>query len=754
VPRLSGSAWPRFLAALILLVGASVLAQIPDVGTSSEQNTTAVVTTTAASATATTSTTSASPQSSTTSPPTGAIGAKSQQSSQSAGPLALVGDQPRAVAFNHAEPLPNEPKQQALVAEVPLVVQVPEDADGTVSVTYTADTDGAREPLRSKLELSPNHAIPYIAVAPAAAKAGEELHLPVTGGAPATLALRLALQPSANLQQANGTFRITHKPAQGNKAAGALTVRVQGARPQVRFTPDKVRLRITRALGPIPCCLLRDDAHVQLLGAGPAALRAMGAQQVRLSNERNGELIGTLRFHPRPQLAQDAEFHVDQVNATGKYEGGLPLDPAGSDTTSVPVVAEVQDAFYLPLAWLAIFAFLGGYLVNRWNQRRRREILRATLRRAADQHHRDRQGVRGLFDLDEDLGLNQSNWPERSKQQPNPDPSWKSVQRLYWDIGEATTDQDFTTYASRVEAIVNEVDRWRRIATDYQDLRTEVDRAELSDGDAALLDSLHLLEGLQNDPGPGQATDKSIRELADQQRILRRYAQLRGAWEQLAPFQQEAVPGSNPATVYVRMENRQDDTAWSSLLLALSRALGDVRRAAQLEHPPPAPEHQPAIEMEELQAIRVASPETANAIARLAWRQEATTRYLAMERAPIVIQADSPRARHEQDEDALVETPQQRPARDTRSWTHILAGVRRWDWLVAAATALVTMIAFLLPTYAGHTFGSWEDYLRLATLAFLGSVATGGLVLNWSLFPQFRSYSADSVNSETKRPGA
>jgi hypothetical protein len=747
VPRSSGSAWPRFLAALVLLVGASVLAQIPDIGTSSEQDTTAVVTTTAASAAATTSTTAASPQSSTTSPPTGAVGANSQQSSQGAGPLALVGDQPRAVAFNYAQPLPNEPKQQALVAEVPLVVQVPEDADGTVSVTYTADTDGAREPLRSKLELSPDHAIPSIAVAPAAAKAGEELHLPVTGGAPATLALRLALQPSANLQEANGTFRITHKPAQGNKAAGALTVRVQGARPQVRFTPDRVRLRITRALGPIPCCLLREDAHVQLLGAGPAALRAMGTQQVRLSNERNGELIGTLRFHPRPQLAQDAEFHVDQVNATGKYEGGLPLDPAGSDAASLPVVAEVQDAFYLPLAWLAIFAFLGGYLVNRWNQRRRREILRATLKRAVEQHRRDRQGVPDLFDLDEDLGLDQDNWPERSKQQPDPDPSWKTVQRLYWDIGEATTDQDFTTYANRVEAIVNEVDRWRRLATDYQDLRTEVDRAELPDGDPALLDSLHLLEGLQNDPGAGQPTDKYIKELVDQQRILRRYAQLHRAWNLLEQFQRDAVPGSNPETVYVRIENRADDKAWSDLLLALSRALGDVHRAGQLEHPPPTQQPQPTIGAEELEAIYATSPEVATAIARLAWRQDATTQYLAIQRGPIVIQTDSGRTRSERDQAALIEERQQRPARDTRSWTDILAEVKRWDWLLAAATVLVTMIAFLLPTYGSHTFGSWEDYLRLATLAFLGSVVTGGLVLNWSLFPQFRSYSA--VNSET-----
>jgi hypothetical protein len=82
-------------------------------------------------------------------------------------------------------------------------------------------------------------------------------------------------------------------------------------------------------------------------------------------------------------------------------------------------------------------------------------------------------------------------------------------------------------------------------------------------------------------------------------------------------------------------------------------------------------------------------------------------------------------------------------AAETRSPERILSAVKQWDFIIATATVLLTAIAYLLPKYASHTFGSWEDYLQVATVGFLGALLTGGLVLNWDLFPGLRSYEVD-----------
>jgi hypothetical protein len=91
--------------------------------------------------------------------------------------------------------------------------------------------------------------------------------------------------------------------------------------------------------------------------------------------------------------------------------------------------------------------------------------------------------------------------------------------------------------------------------------------------------------------------------------------------------------------------------------------------------------------------------------------------------------------------------PQQRGERepqDRRTSSQILAGLERWDLVIAVATTVVAAVAYLLPQYANHTFGSWEDYMALLAVGFLGSSASAALVLNWDLFPSLRSYRPDS----------
>ena len=70
------------------------------------------------------------------------------------------------------------------------------------------------------------------------------------------------------------------------------------------------------------------------------------------------------------------------------------------------------------------------------------------------------------------------------------------------------------------------------------------------------------------------------------------------------------------------------------------------------------------------------------------------------------------------------------------------ARIRRWDWLLAMARAILTAVAYLLPGYIGKDFGSWNDYLSAFCAGLLGQAIGGGLAINWSLFPSSRSYQA------------
>jgi hypothetical protein len=62
---------------------------------------------------------------------------------------------------------------------------------------------------------------------------------------------------------------------------------------------------------------------------------------------------------------------------------------------------------------------------------------------------------------------------------------------------------------------------------------------------------------------------------------------------------------------------------------------------------------------------------------------------------------------------------------------------RMFDWAIATASAVVTLLAFLLTTY-GQDYGSLSDYAKAFTAGFVGQLA--GAAVAWNLFPPFRSY--------------
>jgi hypothetical protein len=77
--------------------------------------------------------------------------------------------------------------------------------------------------------------------------------------------------------------------------------------------------------------------------------------------------------------------------------------------------------------------------------------------------------------------------------------------------------------------------------------------------------------------------------------------------------------------------------------------------------------------------------------------------------------------------------------------------VRRFDWVVASASALVTLLAFLLTKY-GQDYGTLSDYALAFTAGFVGQLA--GAAIAWNLFPPFRSYRATKTPSTSSTPAA
>jgi hypothetical protein len=73
--------------------------------------------------------------------------------------------------------------------------------------------------------------------------------------------------------------------------------------------------------------------------------------------------------------------------------------------------------------------------------------------------------------------------------------------------------------------------------------------------------------------------------------------------------------------------------------------------------------------------------------------------------------------------------------------------IRTFDWAIAFASGLVTLLAFLLTIY-DENFGSIGDYAKAFTAGFLGQLA--GVAIAWNLFPAFRSYRAARTDAGAK----
>lgn len=660
--------------------------------------------------------------------------------SASTAKLALLASTPRVVPFNDLVDLPS-PGPVAIVAKVPVALSVPPDPKGTLSIVFYAESDGATEPLRVDAGRGSGHARLFIDEFALKELGTDSADLiPASPGSIVVLPLRLGLAPGAPVTRANGVIRVTLSGGADSEPQ-SVEVAVSGSVPGVRFAPETVAVQVTRWLGALCGSCLWHDASVDVIGEGTSALVAGGSRAAFLSNGVNGEVTAILDFEIRGRNRHVGIINVKSATGVGKYDGKIPLSPRAADATALPVSVQVQDAFYIPLILLFAASFLGGFAVLRLNLRRRHTALRKSLEDAVDRYRKQSPGPRGMYRLDPPLGIDAFTIPG---EKDTADRNTALVQAVYVDIGKARSDEEFAARSAEVTAIVARIDEWVSIAKQVGTLREAMEISPLVRGDMPLEDARDLIDeaGVQPDQKPPEKTSPAygiVERMSDQERALRTYVLLRRAWNDLTPEQKAAVPKASPDSAYIPLAARKTHTDSFALLVGLAQALGDVRRAARLRRLRAQEEHGDAMGVEQVSGL---------VDLLVSNRLRDDVRYFGfVPQVPPGLVSLAPQPQGDGNESRGIEPPR-------RSAAQAISAIKRWDWAVAAATAVAATVAFLLPRYASHVFGTWQDYATLVTLGFLGAAATGGLVLSWELFPGMRSYTFESVLKPEPKPGA
>jgi hypothetical protein len=737
----------RSLVAVLALIAGAGVAQVPNIGSSSETG--GAATPAAAS---------------TTRSATAAAAAKSASPHGAPSALTLVGESdPHTVVFDDMLRVPKADGGQDIVrvADLGITVQAPPGRGGKVAVTYLPSRTGVRQSLSG-----PPTDVPTLDQSVLFTAAQRPLE--VKSGRTTALPLRIAIAADARPTVADGVVRVALVGYCRLSAAGQqppspncphakvtpVTLVVHGKGPTLSLEPSPVKLRVTRWLGPTPeiaiavkrrmlrtKALARREANLRLIGSGAAAVAASPApHQAVLRSERNGELFGSLRYHPDADLGDgqsQATFRVDSVSMTGKYTGALRLDPAADTPQQVPVEVEVQDAFYVPFIFLFAIAFFGGLSIKRHNINRRRRLAQVALKDAVERYETEsaKELLDGMFTpacLDDGTRFPQKRDCDKK------DPEWGEVARVWCATYEPVTDTEFKDLGKRVAEIVTQLSRWNQVASEYWQLRKAYNavlsdpqgRGGLPENDVAMEDTNEVLREAGTEPATDDRVAELVQRLRGQRAVLGVYAQLKAAWDDLGSTddgrrKREAyVPDCDPESLYKPAAGR-DAAATEALCARLSRAVRLVHAAKS----------RPLPDGDDTAADLVAGLRTARfgayAERGLPFDDALGSGLLAsIDAPPPVVQLPAPPPPVREDK---------RRARD------ILDDTKKWDWIIAIVTSAVTVVVFLMPKYASHTFGSWEDYASLAALGLLGSVVTGGLVLDWELFPPLRSYGMEAI---------
>ena len=568
----------------------------------------------------------------------------------------------------------------------PLSIFLTEAKPKALRFTYLTTLAGQRVPVASKLPQ--NFPVDTPAVAARAKSIPGSLRTTVVH-------FQIGIGDQANPKIADGFLQV--RVAKGPPS----TFTIKTSLPTFTVEPQTPKLQVTRWYGPLSgdsgSGELGNQTTVRLTGDRGTGAISLGEANALLGNSRGRSLqIKVSSVKELSARQAEAILRVNGAGSTGDFTGNLSLGPPGTSPPTVPVDVGVQDALIWPLATVLFGALLGWLATRRYEDWRRRRLIRNALQRA----YRDYEARLKKFEHrelkpyplgEEVLGSGGELFPTvlQCRSQPT-----SGIPAISCRLHNATSDAEFSDLSRRTNTILGAINQWIAVADSLDKLTTEAEKANLTRGTTVSVET-KLLQRLAGEaPENADEATAIVSRLHRQTAVINAYAKLTVAWKALEPDQQERHEEDAPDLVYSGQgtESQRDSAKSKALLIAFATA-GDRIRDLALKREPAQMEIAMAVPSQELVSI-------ANTVAEGVMPPSAAT-------------------------------PEVTEAR-----------IRRWDWLLAMAIAIFTAVAYLLPGYIGKDFGSWNDYLSAFCAGLLGQAIAGGLVINWSLFPSSRSYQA------------
>lgn len=503
----------------------------------------------------------------------------------------------------------------------------------------------------------------------------------------------------------------------------------------ISFEPEKVTINATRWVpfapwwsnGMTNVWLRGDDTNKvkqtidQALGDALPTTRLSSGNggTLRLTLDKNVEIVeGGKRVR--------AKVKVADASQPGIYEGTLSLDPADKNAGKIAVTVSAQDFFFWPFVALAIGAWGGWALSNGYERHRVRQRLRGSLKAAARSY--DSEGPRATkidcpYNLDNMFGTQNRLFPTK-RECANLTPITPEVTKLYCDIHMVTSQEDLDRISAKVTDMVKQVALWPEVCKATKELREK--RQDLQKVDdykqaAVYATTIGLLERATKVPEDAPRAESLLKQMREQAIAI-----------DLFVAGKEIVRGIRPmyTALLVYSEELKKDNQWETLIendpevldqqLMAAGTVQDINRAGVIDA---------------LQRARDALLSLMNSYAKKQAGREGDRRQSKEDLTTLLDTADYAQegATIRSKVMGLKEAGQR--VGDVRTPEQIVAALRVTDWLVAVIAAVVVMAVFFLSIYVGKNFGTVEDYIG-ALLAGL----SGQLLINWALFPWFRSY--------------
>jgi len=520
------------------------------------------------------------------------------------------------------------------------------------------------------------------------------------------LAVRFGLAAGQRPSVADGVLLV----ASGSTGVAPLVLPVVGSGPSYKLSPSPATL--TMEHDPLSTADNSSGFKLRSVGAGVAGAR-LGRGAEALLRHGDDTAVATLTWG-KPRVADGlgvGTIAVTDPGPAGKYKGDLVIEPASGQSVSLPIEVNVRHRFFLLFVTVAAAALLGGFFTALYGRRRRRELVRSALKDEVERYEALRDAdARQTPNLSEGLysplayGAGERFPTGQACEQLSDDAG--EVARLYCAVNAAKSEAELDVATEQAQVVVAEFRRWGEVRRGARNLRRALPAAAQTSG-IIRQQTNDLLALTFAAPPDAALAEEVMARLARQMQVLRAFAPAHSLWSRLAEPERRRLARYDPTGLYEAADPEPDRDAAETYRLLAGLGLAERVLAGR-------------------DAAAISSYRALNENAR---PDDPLSELV--ERSTLGILGHASFDRPVRREDVR--------EGDRRSAASIRGRLKRWDWALGIATALLTLLIYSLGAY-NETWGSSKDYATAFGAGFFGQVAVGTVALNWDAFPPLRSY--------------